>query len=156
MQTWNGSSRLPDNTSIYSTTPSTTECHFQCLTNYTRDAGTSTCLAPTQSVSCTTPPTNAVANTATTITQTWDGGTASRLPSNTSTYNTSASTTQCYYQCSNGYTRNGSNACNVSTYISTGATMIYNGTTSLGGSASLLGNYIINSSSLRDSSLIVS
>ena len=105
-QTWNGSSRTPSNTSIYSTTASTTECHFQCMSNYTRDAGTSTCVANTQLTSCTTKPSNTYWNTVSSITQTWNG--SSRAPDNTSAYNTSASTTTCNFACNSNYTRNGS------------------------------------------------
>jgi hypothetical protein len=96
------SSWSPTLTYAYNASGSTTECYYTCDTNYTRTG--SSCVANTQSVSCTSKPANTDWNTGSSIIQTWNG--SSRAPSNTSTYNTSASSTECYYKCRTGYTRN--------------------------------------------------
>ncbi|MDD5213165.1 MAG: prepilin-type N-terminal cleavage/methylation domain-containing protein [Candidatus Gracilibacteria bacterium] len=100
-QTWNVSAWTPADTStIYSTTASSTSCNYKCDTNYTRNG--SSCIANTQTYTCTGLPANAAWNTVSNYTQTWNG--SSWNPVNTtSTYNTTASTTSCRYKCNAGY-----------------------------------------------------
>ncbi|MDQ1344001.1 MAG: hypothetical protein QG650_721, partial [Patescibacteria group bacterium] len=61
---------------------------------------------------CTTPPTGAVANTAATITQTWSGATL--VPSLTSVYSETSSSTECFYKCNEatGYHWDGNSCVN--------------------------------------------
>lgn len=105
-QTWNGSSWTPTTTGSFNSTASTSECRFKCNTNYNWNSSSKTCDAAKQTVNCTAKPANTVWNTVSTVTQTWTGSAWS--PSNTSTYNTTASTTECRYKCASGYYRDGS------------------------------------------------
>ena len=100
-QTWNGSSWTPTTTGSFNSTASTSECRFKCNTNYNWNSSSKTCDAAKQTVNCTAKPANTVWNTVSTVTQTWTGSAWS--PSNTSTYNTTASTTECRYKCASGY-----------------------------------------------------
>ena len=104
-QTWNGSSWIPSTTGTYNTTASTTECRFKCNSGYTYENGT--CINQ-KTVSCTGLPANAQWNTASSITQNWNG--SAWTPSATGTYNTTASTTQCRYKCKTNYNWNSSNS----------------------------------------------
>ncbi len=101
-QTWNGTSWFPpDSSAAYSEAESTTECRFKCKVNYNWNSSTSTCDAAKQTVNCTAKPANAVWNTVSTVTQTWNG--SAWVPSNISTYNTTASTNECRYKCDIDY-----------------------------------------------------
>ncbi|MFZ2719007.1 MAG: DUF4215 domain-containing protein [Candidatus Absconditicoccaceae bacterium] len=106
IQTRNGTSWAPSQTGAYNITPSTTQCHYICNTNYTWDG--SACIADTTTYTCPTKPvTGTVWNTVSSYIQTWNG--TSRLPANTSTtYNIVGSTTQCHYECAANYTWDGS------------------------------------------------
>ncbi len=107
-QTWNGSSWLPVTTGSYNTTASSAECRFKCKTNYTWDG--SKCVANTRTANCTDIPANASWNSVSAIIQTWNG--EEWTPSNTSTYNTTSSTTECRYKCADSYhTENGGTSC---------------------------------------------
>ena len=104
-QTWDGEKWVPESTAgVYNTTASTTECRFKCKTNYTWSG--SACVANTKVSPCMNLPENASWNTASSITQTWDG--EDWQPSTTGTYNTTSSTTQCRFKCNTNYTWNGS------------------------------------------------
>ena len=100
-QTWNGNGWTPSTIGTYNTSASTTECRFKCNENYNWDSSTSTCIAATKPASCTGLPTNASWNTASSITQTWDGN--AWFPSNAGTYNTTASSTECRFKCNAHY-----------------------------------------------------
>ena len=107
-QTWNGSSWQPTTTGSYNTTASSAECRFKCKTNYTWDG--SKCAANTRTENCTTIPANASWNSVSAIIQTWNG--EDWTPSNSSTYNTTASTSECRYKCADSYhTENGGASC---------------------------------------------
>ncbi|MDP2091290.1 MAG: fibrinogen-like YCDxxxxGGGW domain-containing protein [Candidatus Gracilibacteria bacterium] len=69
-----------------------------------------TCVANTQTYTCASKPANGSWNTVSSYTQTWNG--TAWLPVNTTTsYNTSASTTECRYTCDSGYYNNGGTSC---------------------------------------------
>lgn len=104
-QTWNGEMWVPtSHDAIYSKTP--LECGFVCATGYLWD-GSKCETAPTQSAKCTGLPYGAEWNTATSITQTWDG--EKWIPESTAgVYNEAASTTECRYKCKIHYTWSGS------------------------------------------------
>ena len=95
-QNWNGTSWTPaSHTTTYSTTAG--ECAFICATGYLWD-GVICDVAPTQTANCTGLPAEGAAwNTATSITQTWDG--EKWTPSETGTYNETESTTECRFKC---------------------------------------------------------
>ncbi len=105
-QTWSGSAWLPTTTGSYSTTSSTTQCRFKCNTNYNWNSSTSKCDAATQQVTCTGLPSNAQWNTASSITQTWNG--SSWQPTTTGSFNNTASTSECRYKCKTNYNWNSS------------------------------------------------
>ncbi|MDD4151554.1 MAG: fibrinogen-like YCDxxxxGGGW domain-containing protein, partial [Candidatus Gracilibacteria bacterium] len=68
-----------------------------------------TCSANSQTYTCSGLPSNAIWNTVSSYTQTWNG--SAWVPANsTTTYNTTASTTSCNYKCNTNYT-NVSNVC---------------------------------------------
>ncbi|NUJ97264.1 hypothetical protein HGA92_00575 [Candidatus Gracilibacteria bacterium] len=113
-QTWNGGSWIP---SSMTWGENKTECDFDCDTNYTWEG--SACIASTQTGTCTgLPTTNASWNTVSSITQTWNGSTWT--PSTTGTYNASASTSECRFKCTTGYTWNGSSCVNLACIFGTG------------------------------------
>jgi len=60
----------------------------------------------TRTQNCSSKPSNTVWNTASSITQTWNG--SSWQPSTTSSYNVGGSTQYCYYKCATNYEWNGS------------------------------------------------
>ncbi|MGI6395141.1 MAG: C-type lectin domain-containing protein [bacterium] len=112
-QTWNSSASKwePTTESIYSETESTEKCHFKCKYNYEWDA-TSCNSKKRYEQPCTGLQPNTVWNTATSITQTWDGTTW--MPSTVGSYSEEQSSTECRYRCADGYHREG-NSCVIST-----------------------------------------
>ena len=113
-QTWNGEVWVPtSHDAIYSKTP--TECGFVCVFGYVWD-GSQCETAPTQSANCTGLPSGAQWNTASSITQTWDG--EKWVPESTAgVYNEAESTTECHFKCKIHYTWSGS-ACVANTKVS--------------------------------------
>ena len=113
-QTWNGEVWVPtSHDAVYSKTPA--ECGFICVTGYVWD-GSQCDTAPTQSANCTGLPSGAEWNTASSITQTWDG--EKWVPESTAgVYNTTASTTECRFKCKTNYTWSGS-SCVANTKVS--------------------------------------
>ncbi|MBQ3369056.1 DUF1566 domain-containing protein [bacterium] len=107
-QTWNGSGWSPSNTGSYNNSASTTECRFKCKENYSWNTSSSTCKADTKVSKCTGLPANASWNTATSITQTWNG--SDWTPGTAGTYNATASTTQCRFKCNEHYNWNSSSS----------------------------------------------
>lgn len=100
-QTWSGSAWTPaSHASVYS--KSAVECGFVCATGYIWD-GSACEVAPTQIVECTgLPLVGAEWNTASTITQTWDG--EKWIPeSTTGVYNENPSTEECRFKCKEHY-----------------------------------------------------
>ena len=91
----------PSTTGSFSQTASTNNCYFKCKTNYTWQTSSSTCKADSKVSNCTGLPANAQWNTASTVTQTWNGSTWT--PTTTGTYNTTASTAECRYKCDNSH-----------------------------------------------------
>ena len=85
-------------------------CTFACDANFTWN-WTDTCVADTRDELCTWDITNSVWNTASSIAQTWNW--SAWAPTLVWTYNTTASTTNCIYQCDSGYTWNWSDTCEV-------------------------------------------
>ena len=105
-QTWSGTEWLPADTATeYNTTPSTTACRYQCLTNFTWNGSECTGTIR-EDQACTGLPANASWNTVSSIDQSWDG--SAWVPSTTGVYNTVASTTECRFICDTNYTWNGS------------------------------------------------
>ena len=100
-QSWDGTSWVPTNTSSFNETPSSSECHFVCNSNYTWSESTSTCVANTQESDCIGLPNDAHWNTATRINQTWSG--TEWLPTASGCYNETASTTECRFICDESY-----------------------------------------------------
>ncbi|MBQ3368539.1 DUF1566 domain-containing protein [bacterium] len=124
-QTWNGSSWQPSTTGSYNTTASSAECRFKCKTNYTWDG--SKCEADTRTASCTDIPANASWNAVSAIIQTWNG--SEWTPSNITTYNTTSSTSECRYKCSDSYhTENGGASCISNTKTASCTGLITNAT----------------------------
>ena len=116
-QTWNGSAWTPTTVGTYNATGSTTECRYSCNASYHWEGGA--CISNTRTASCTGLPSNAQWNTVSSITQTWSG---SWSPTTTGVHNTTGSTTECRFQCSGGFTWNGSaciGACPVPVTLST-------------------------------------
>ena len=103
-QTWDGTSWQPSAEEKYSVEASDTECRFKCKDNYTWD-GNSICEADSKVVDCAGLPANALWNSVSSITQTWDG--ASWQPSATEVYNTEVSDTECRFKCMDNYTWDG-------------------------------------------------
>ena len=103
-QTWDGSSWQPAPTGVYNETPSQTQCRYICDTHYQWNG--SKCVADTQTAACTGLPEYAEWNTATSITQTWNG--SSWQPSETGSYSSSASTSECKFKCGTNFNWNGS------------------------------------------------
>ncbi|MBP5202542.1 DUF1566 domain-containing protein [bacterium] len=104
VQTYDGVSWEPPATGTYNLTPSQDECHFICKPNY--DWTGSQCVAGTQMVECTGLPANAVWNTVSTVSQTWNG--TAWTPTSTGIYNTTSSTSECRFKCNTNYTWNNS------------------------------------------------
>lgn len=111
IQTWNGAAWSPvDSVTSYNLTPSSTQCRFKCDTNYTWNSGSGQCVPDTRIQSCGGLPANASWNTASSITQTWNG--SAWIPTSTGTYNTVSSAEECRYICATNYTWNsGSSIC---------------------------------------------
>lgn len=95
-QTWNGTSWVPSTAAVYNETPSSIDCRYKCNADYHFEG--SACISNTRTASCTGLPANASWNTASSITQTWNG--SAWTPLTAATYNTTGSTTECRYQCS--------------------------------------------------------
>ena len=100
MQTWNGSDWEPSNVATHNDEASTQECRYRCKEHYTWT--NSTCKADQQVKNCTEIPANAEWNTVSTITQTWNG--TSWAPSTNTTYNETASSSECRFKCAENYT----------------------------------------------------
>ena len=94
-QTWNGTEWIPSNMGSYSTTSSTTDCRYICTANYTWDG--SNCKADKKVSNCTGLPANAKWNTASTITQTWNG--TEWIPTTTGSYSITESSSECRFVC---------------------------------------------------------
>lgn len=107
-QTWSGSVWTPSTIASYNTTASTTQCRYKCKANYQWNSSTSTCVAKTKTANCVGKPDNAVWNTASSITQTWDGSTMTWTPSTTGTYNTTADSSECRFTCDTNFQWNSS------------------------------------------------
>ena len=80
-----------------------------CQTNYTWNSSSKTCKADSKVSYCTGLPEHASWNTASSITQTWNG--YSWAPSTTGTYNESASSSECRFICNTNYNWNGNSQC---------------------------------------------
>ncbi len=103
-QTYDGEEWFPGTTGVYNETASTTECRYKCKTNYSWK--NSQCVADTKTANCTGLPSNAQWNTASSITQTWNG--SSWQPTTKGSYNETASESECRYNCKTNYTWNSS------------------------------------------------
>ena len=104
-QKWNGNEWIPTNVGTFDISASSSECRFKCKEHYTWKG--SVCSADTQSAACDGLPKNAIWNSVSTITQTWNG--SDWYPSTTGTYNTTTSTSECRFKCDEYYyTWNGS------------------------------------------------
>lgn len=102
LQTWNGSEWVPSTAGTYNLTASSSECRYKCAADYRWE--NSECVSNIKTnVACSGLPTNAVWNSASTITQTWNG--SNWIPSTIGSYNTEASTSECRYKCASGYIR---------------------------------------------------
>lgn len=87
---------------------SSAPCYFSCKSWFTWNGSNcepwATIIYPT----CPTPPSNAIPNTATTITRTWDPVAWDYFPSWDLSYNETPSTTECRFMCAPNFTWNGS------------------------------------------------
>lgn len=110
---WDGNSWTPWTlTWTYNETPSTSECRFTCNNWYHFEWWT--CVANSRTISCSWLPANASWNTATSISQIWNG--TSWTPNDIWVYNIVASSSECRFVCNAGFTYNNSNnTCNDST-----------------------------------------
>ena len=106
-QNWSGSAWSPTTAGTYNTSSSTSECRFRCLTHYTWNSGSSSCVADTRTFSCYAKPVNTTWNTVSSYEQTWSGSEWVPVDSTTE-YNETADTQSCRYKCSDNYTWNGS------------------------------------------------
>jgi hypothetical protein len=109
------------------------QCTFVCNAHYTWNSGSSTCVADTQTYTCSAKPANTDWNTVASYAQTWNGS-AWNPASSSVTYNTTGSASECRYKCSTGYHWNsGSASCDanvISCTLPTGAasaTQTWNG-----------------------------
>jgi hypothetical protein len=100
-QTWNGTEWFPSATGSYNEEKSMQECRFKCMTNYSWNG--SVCAADTRIAECKGLPVGAMWNTASSITQTWNG--ESWQPSLTGVYGETETTLECRFKCASGYTR---------------------------------------------------
>ena len=83
----------------------TTKCNMYCNSGFHSEDG-KTCISNTRyNQACSVKPANTDWNSVSSITQTWNG---SWSPLTASTYNTTASTTECRYKCASNHTWNGS------------------------------------------------
>ena len=98
-QTWNGSEWFPSEVGTYNTEANSSYCRFKCKANYNWN-GTS-CEPKTQIASCGTLPANAVWNTVSRITQTYNG--SEYVPAVDLIYSTTASELECRYTCRENY-----------------------------------------------------
>ena len=102
-QTWDDENWVPSSTGTYNQNSSTTECRFKCAPNYNWTG--SQCVAATNQVECTGLPENALWNTASYITQNWNG--TEWIPTNTGSFNETPSSSECRFVCKTNYTWNG-------------------------------------------------
>jgi len=103
-QTWNGTAWMPSTTGTFNAVSSTTECRFVCNVNYSWNG--SACAPDTKAgQSCTGLPVNAVWNTVSAITQTWNG--SGWEPSTAGSYNSAPSLTECRFMCDTNYSWSG-------------------------------------------------
>ena len=91
-QSWNGTERVPSETSSYNEEKSNSECRFVCKTNYSWN-GTA-CLPDEKNAECTGKPENAVWNNVSNITQTWDG--SDWIPTNSAIFSETPSSSKCW------------------------------------------------------------
>ncbi len=103
-QTWNDEEWVPATTASYSEEASSTECRFKCNTNYSWK--NSRCAADTRTADCTGLPANAVWNSASSITQTWNG--SEWIPATSGNYDTNPSSAECRFKCGQNYDWNSS------------------------------------------------
>lgn len=99
-QTWNGSDWVPSSTGTFNEITSTIDCRYKCNEHYTWK--NSSCAADNRTANCIGLPDNAIWNSVSDITQTWNGFEWS--PSTTGTYNDEASSEYCRYKCKEHYT----------------------------------------------------
>ena len=97
IQTWNGEEWLPKADLIQSDEAAENECRFKCKEYFNWNAENSNCDPATQVADCTEHPENALWNTVSQITQTWNG--EEWLPSNESVYSQTPSNSRCYFKC---------------------------------------------------------
>jgi hypothetical protein len=118
----------PSSTGSNNSSTTANQCYFQCNKNYNYNSATNTCVAKTQTVSCTNlPAANAVwwssgSTTTPQITQTWDengsgcNGTNCWYPTNVGSNTGSGASNQCYFHCKTNYTYSASgNTCEANT-----------------------------------------
>ena len=98
-QNWNGSTWTPSTNGIYDINPSASECRYACAQGYTRE--NDNCINQ-KTASCTGLPSGASWNTVSSITQNWNG--SEWLPTNIGSFNSTASTNECRFQCNPNYT----------------------------------------------------
>lgn len=114
-QTWNGEKWLPTTTGSYNETLSLSECRFKCKIDYHWE--NLACVSNTKNnVACTGLPSNAQWNTVSTISQNWNG--SEWLPTTTSSFNNSASTSECRFKCKNNYTWTDNTTCKANQKVS--------------------------------------
>lgn len=101
MQTWDGNYWIPSNLGSFNVASSDSECYFQCDEHYTWSSSTSKCDADTQPATCINLPDNAVWNSVSEITQTWNG--SDWAPSNIGSFSNATSTSECYFKCKEHY-----------------------------------------------------
>ena len=102
-QTWNGSEWLPTTAGSYSDAAVSNQCRFHCNSHYSWNG--STCAAETNIAACEGKPANSEWNSASSITQHWDG--EKFIPSVSASYCDTPSTENCCFKCMENYTWNG-------------------------------------------------
>ncbi|MBF0387129.1 MAG: hypothetical protein HQL20_04650 [Candidatus Omnitrophica bacterium] len=104
------SSGQPASTTVYSLTPSTTQCRFKCNTGYVWNSSASVCQLSAV-MACVLPGSNVaqVLNPPASITQVYNAATAAWSPSGYATYSATPVADSCTYSCNsgNGYFFNG-------------------------------------------------
>ena len=100
-QTWDGEAWQPSEKEEYNEKASTSSCRFKCKKNYNWNETDSKCEPATRESECKSLAKNAVWNTASSITQTWNG--EEWVPTTTGSYNEEASTEECRYICAENY-----------------------------------------------------
>ncbi|MGI6394001.1 MAG: hypothetical protein ACOX2F_04635 [bacterium] len=104
-QTWTENGwNPPDSTTAHNTVESTSSCRFKCAENYGwKD---NSCVEGLRTKDCTGLPQNAEWNTASFVTQEWNG--SEWIPSTTGFYNETPSTSECRFKCKTNYNWSGS------------------------------------------------